>query len=108
MLSIKDIPAATDELKHRLQKARVQVRQLPDVERGTGEQEEEIRALEEKIGRQREVLAGLRGRGLEVGRERDGDGDGGGYGEGGEVRRLMDGWNDCGRSYEVKLRPLHT
>ncbi|KAG0647309.1 hypothetical protein D0Z07_6967 [Hyphodiscus hymeniophilus] len=70
-LSIKDIPAATDDLKHRLQKARAQVKELPDIERSLVEQEEEIRELEERIGKQREVLEGLKEVGLAAKRERE-------------------------------------
>jgi hypothetical protein len=70
-LAIKDIPAATDELKHRLQKARVQFKQLPDIERGLKEQEEEIKMWEGKIKRQREVLEGLRDVGLKSKKERE-------------------------------------
>jgi len=70
-LSIKDIPPATDELKHKLQKARIQVKELPDIERSVEEQEEEIRELEEKIKRQRDVLVGLRDMGLQSKRERE-------------------------------------
>lgn len=59
-LTTKDIPIATDQLKHRLQRARVQVGMLPDVDRTIEEQEDEISELEEKIRRQREVLERLR------------------------------------------------
>jgi small-conductance mechanosensitive channel len=77
-LSIKDIPAATDELKHKLQRARVQVKELPDMDRSVEEQEVEIRELEEKIRRQREVLVGLREVGLQAKREREQRGKEGG------------------------------
>ena len=70
-LSRKDILPATDELKHKLQNARRQVKELPDIERSVAEQEEEIRELEEKIRKQREVLEGLR----EVGRREMGESD---------------------------------
>jgi small-conductance mechanosensitive channel len=70
-LSIKDIPPATDELKHKLQKARVQVKELPDMDRSVEEQEVEIRELEEKIKKQREVLVGLREVGLQAKREKE-------------------------------------
>ena len=83
-LSIKDLPAATDELKHRLQKARAQVKELPDIDRSLVEQEEEIRDLEEKIGRQREVLQGLKRAGLEARKEREGR-------EGGKDKEAMEG-----------------
>jgi chromosome segregation ATPase len=68
-LSVKDIPAATDDLKHKLQKARAQVKELPDIDRSLAEQEEEIRELEEKIRKQREVLERLRKTGLEAKKE---------------------------------------
>jgi len=57
-----------------LQKARLQVAQLPDIERGIDEQEEEIRDLEEKIEKQREALEKLREMGLAIGRGDDGTG----------------------------------
>jgi small-conductance mechanosensitive channel len=63
-LTIKDIPAATDELKHKLQRARAQVKELPDIDRTAAEQEEEIRELEERISRQRDVLDQLRQAGI--------------------------------------------
>jgi hypothetical protein len=69
-LSIKDIPSATDSLKHKLQTARVQVKELPDIDRSVQEQEEEIRELERRIGEQRAVLESLRGIGMEARRER--------------------------------------
>lgn len=59
-LTTKDIPAATDGLKHRLQKTRAQVALLPDMDRSIEEQEEEIRELEEKIKEQRRVLEQLK------------------------------------------------
>ncbi|KAH0542386.1 hypothetical protein FGG08_003231 [Glutinoglossum americanum] len=46
-------------IKLRLQKARAVVEALGDMDRGVEEQEEEIRALEEKCEKQREVLRGL-------------------------------------------------
>lgn len=48
------------------------MKELPDIDRGLAEQEEEIRELEEKIRRQREVLEGLKGVGLAATREREG------------------------------------
>jgi septal ring factor EnvC (AmiA/AmiB activator) len=59
-LTIKDIPAATDQLKHKLQRARAQAKELPDIERSIAEQQEEIRQLEERIAKQRDVLETLR------------------------------------------------
>jgi hypothetical protein len=46
-------------IKLQLQKARTAVEALGDMERGIEQQEEEIRALEEKCAKQREVLRGL-------------------------------------------------
>jgi hypothetical protein len=48
------------------------------MERSVGEQEEEIRELEEKIRRQRDVLVGLRDVGLQAKREREHRGKEGG------------------------------
>ncbi|KAI1172060.1 RNA polymerase II transcription mediator complex subunit 9-domain-containing protein [Nemania sp. FL0916] len=60
-LSLKEIPTATDALKHRFQRARTLVRTaLPDLDRGVGDQEDEIRSLERRIERQRETLVRLR------------------------------------------------
>jgi hypothetical protein len=44
---------------------------LPDIERSVEEQDEEVRELEEKIKRQRDVLVGLRDVGLQAKRERE-------------------------------------
>jgi small-conductance mechanosensitive channel len=71
VLTIKDIATATDELKHKLQKARVQVKELPDMQRSVPEQEQEIRELQERIRKQREVLEGLRDVGMLAKRERE-------------------------------------
>jgi predicted RNase H-like nuclease (RuvC/YqgF family) len=59
-------------MKRKLQRARVAAKELPDIERTVKEQEEEIRALEERIRMQREVLEALRGEGVRVGREKEG------------------------------------
>ncbi|KAF9872785.1 hypothetical protein CkaCkLH20_09648 [Colletotrichum karsti] len=74
-LSLKDVPPQTDALKHKLQRARVQMRALPDMDRSTAEQEEEIRELEERIAMQREVLDRLREAGVRFGHEEGGKGD---------------------------------
>lgn len=63
-LSLKDVPAATDHIKHKLQKARTQVRALPDMDRSMAEQEDEMAELEERIRLQREVLGKLRSGGV--------------------------------------------
>ncbi|KFY26484.1 hypothetical protein V493_04051 [Pseudogymnoascus sp. VKM F-4281 (FW-2241)] len=58
-LSTKEIPAATDALKHRLQRARIEVGQLPGIGMSISEQELEIRALEDRIREQRAALKSL-------------------------------------------------
>jgi predicted ATP-grasp superfamily ATP-dependent carboligase len=58
-LDIKDLGAAVSVIKVRIQKARVAVRSMSDIERSMEEQEEEIRELEERIAKQRGVLKGL-------------------------------------------------
>lgn len=44
---------------------------MPDIDRTLTEQEDEIRELEEKIRKQREVLEGLKEVGLKAKRERE-------------------------------------
>lgn len=81
-MSLKEIPAATDALKHRFRRARAVIAtSLPDLDRGVAEQEAEIAALEARIARQRDALEKLRevGARFVVGQ---GDGDGEGEGEG--------------------------
>ncbi len=51
-ISFKELPAATDNLKHKLQRARVAVRSLPDVSRSIKQQEAEIAELEALRGKQ--------------------------------------------------------
>ncbi|KAI9901312.1 hypothetical protein N3K66_003129 [Trichothecium roseum] len=67
-LSLVDFPGATDGVKHKVQKARAQIRQLPDMARTTAEQDDELRRLEDRVRRQREVLAGLRDAGVRFAR----------------------------------------
>ncbi|KAH7156917.1 RNA polymerase II transcription mediator complex subunit 9-domain-containing protein [Dactylonectria macrodidyma] len=59
-LSFKEVPGATDGLKHKLQRARAQVRALPDMNRTVDEQEDEIKDLEARIQTQRALLQRLR------------------------------------------------
>ncbi|KAI5467068.1 RNA polymerase II transcription mediator complex subunit 9-domain-containing protein [Mariannaea sp. PMI_226] len=59
-LTFKEVPGATDGLKHKLQRARAQVRALPDMDRTIADQNEEIADLEARIQRQRELLQRLR------------------------------------------------
>ncbi|KAI1277319.1 RNA polymerase II transcription mediator complex subunit 9-domain-containing protein [Xylaria sp. FL0933] len=78
-LSLKEIPVATDALRHRFQRARTLIRTaLPDLERDVAAQQVEIAALEARIARQRDTLAKLRevGERLAVVRgEGEGEGD---------------------------------
>ncbi|KAG5930275.1 hypothetical protein E4U42_002487 [Claviceps africana] len=68
-LSFKDVPGATDGLKHKLQQARAQVRLLPDMDRSIEEQNREIQNLESRIEKQRTLLESLRDGGLKFGKE---------------------------------------
>ncbi|KAI0205883.1 RNA polymerase II transcription mediator complex subunit 9-domain-containing protein [Astrocystis sublimbata] len=66
-LTLKEIPVATDALKHRFQRARNLIKTtLPDLDRGLAEQEAEIAALEARIARQRDTLAKLRDVGTQL------------------------------------------
>lgn len=58
-------------MKHKVQKARIQVRELPDMERSLDEQEEEIRELEQKIREQRDSLKALKDIGIAAKREKE-------------------------------------
>jgi hypothetical protein len=55
-LDIKDIAQEANRIRLKIQTARGLVAQLPEVDRTQEEQQEEIRALEEKIAKQRQVL----------------------------------------------------
>jgi hypothetical protein len=59
-LSTKDLTAATDPLKHKIQRARAAVHTLPDITRTTAEQEAEIKEWQDKIDKQRRVLQQLK------------------------------------------------
>lgn len=77
--STKDLPQATDNLKHKLQRARQTVLTLPDVGRSIEQQEEEIRMLEERKRKQIAMLARIREEGLQFAKmeqsRRDEDGE---------------------------------
>lgn len=74
-LSFKDVPGATDGLKHKLQHGRAQVRTLPDMDRSIDEQRVEIKELEARIQMQRDLLERLREGGLKFGKEEAATGD---------------------------------
>lgn len=65
LLTVKELPAATDNLKHKLQRARAAVKTLPDVQRTIAQQEDEIRALEDRRRKQVAMLGRLREEGLQ-------------------------------------------
>jgi len=65
-LTAKDVPAATDDLKQRIRKARAQVAQLPDMERTIAEQEEEMKEIEAKIAEQMKALEQLKELGTKI------------------------------------------
>lgn len=76
-LSVKELTAATDAIKHKLQRARAAVKTLPDMHRTVEQQEVEIRELEERKKKQIAMLAKIREEGLQFARtsrdEADGD-----------------------------------
>lgn len=86
-LSLKEVPAATDPIKHRLQRARQQVKALPDVGRTVTEQEREIEELQARIREQKEVLKALREVGIRFGVNGSGD-EGEGQGKKGDEKGL--------------------
>ncbi|EOO01973.1 putative microtubule-associated protein [Phaeoacremonium minimum UCRPA7] len=70
-LNLKDVPTATDSIKHKLQKARAQIRQLPDMNRSIAAQEAEIVELLTRMAQQREVLGRLKDVGAAFGADGD-------------------------------------
>ncbi|KAM0466370.1 hypothetical protein ACHAPV_001329 [Trichoderma viride] len=74
-LSFKDVPGATDKLKHKLQHARAQVRALPDMDRSIDEQKAEIKELETRIEMQRALLEKLRENGMQFSKDSYAGGD---------------------------------
>ena len=57
LLSAKELPSATDNLKHKLQRARAAMRTLSDVWRTTAQQEAEMEALQSRRRQQAGMLA---------------------------------------------------
>ncbi|CEJ90315.1 hypothetical protein VHEMI06106 [[Torrubiella] hemipterigena] len=70
-ISFKDLPGATDALKHKIQSARSQVKALPDMDRTIEQQAAEIGRLEEKIKLQKDLLERLREDGAKLGKDVD-------------------------------------
>lgn len=68
-LSFKEIPIATDALKHKLQRARQQVSSLPGMQYSPQDQEAEVKRLEERIAMQTALLERLREEGLRFGKD---------------------------------------
>jgi hypothetical protein len=65
LLSAKELPAATDNLKHKLQRARAAMRTLADVHRSIAAQEAELASLEGRRRRQADMLARTQEEGLQ-------------------------------------------
>lgn len=72
----RDLPAATDPLKHKIQNARAALHTLPDITRTIPEQEAEIKLVQAKIERQRAALQKLKDFGLKFTAESAAKGDG--------------------------------
>lgn len=70
-ISFKDVPGATDGLKHKVQHAKRLVCGLPDMNRTIAQQDKEISELEARISTQRALLARLREDGLNFGKDAD-------------------------------------
>lgn len=70
-ISFKDVPGATDSLKHKLQHAKRQVGELPDMNRTVEQQHREIAELEARIKTQRALLTRLREDGVSFGKDAD-------------------------------------
>lgn len=64
-ITLRDLPTATDSIKHKLKHARAQIKTLPDVGRTVAAQETEMRQLEARIQAQKEMLAKLRDQGAQ-------------------------------------------
>ncbi|KAK4139435.1 uncharacterized protein C8A04DRAFT_33074 [Dichotomopilus funicola] len=75
-LSIKDLPIATDNLKHKLQRARAAVRAVGDVSGAIARQEAEVKRLEARRAAQARMLARTQEDGLTFVRRGAGDGEG--------------------------------
>ncbi|KAK1829402.1 RNA polymerase II transcription mediator complex subunit 9-domain-containing protein [Podospora conica] len=77
-LQVKELPAATDSLKHKLQRARAAARQLPDISRTIAQQQAEIEELEARRRTQLRELARIKGEGLQfsIGEQSRGEYDG--------------------------------
>ncbi|KAM7204620.1 RNA polymerase II transcription mediator complex subunit 9 domain containing protein [Rhypophila sp. PSN 637] len=71
----RELTTATDNIKHKLQRARAAVKTLPDVHRTVDQQEAEIRELEERRKKQIAMLARLRDEGLQFARTGRDDAD---------------------------------
>ncbi|KAK6363022.1 hypothetical protein TWF730_000471 [Orbilia blumenaviensis] len=56
----KDVDSECSRIRIKIQKARAVLNDLPDITRSIEQQEAEMKALEEKIRRQREVLGRIR------------------------------------------------
>lgn len=66
-LEPKDVAKEAARIKQMIQNARLAVAELPDMDRTIEEQEAEMRELEERIEKQRDVLRGFAGARKKVG-----------------------------------------
>ena len=64
-IKIKDVSAAADLLKHRLQNARDTLKKLPDIDRSVLQQEEEMASLKERMMKQMAMIATIRNSGAD-------------------------------------------
>ncbi|KAI1840719.1 hypothetical protein JX265_002083 [Neoarthrinium moseri] len=58
-IALRDFPAATDHLRHKLAAAKAAVLALPDMHKTTADQEREVAELERRIAAQRAQIASL-------------------------------------------------
>jgi len=72
-VALKEFPAATDPIKHKLQRARRLIKELPDMRRTVEEQDEELRELRARMARQLAMLEKIKQMGLDFAKEQQQD-----------------------------------
>ena len=68
-ITLKEFPAATDPIKHKLQRARRTIKELPDMGRTIEEQDEEVRELQARLASQLAMLEKIKQMGLDFAKE---------------------------------------
>ena len=68
-ITTKEFPAATDPIKHKLQRARRTIKELPDMARTIEEQDEEVRELQTRLAAQLAMLEKIKQMGLDFAKE---------------------------------------